>query len=266
MAWAVSFQPKSARTAFLVLVAAALIPWLTCALGLGQFDAGRLLVLIVLAVLAAGWFLALPGHPVTDVFFLVLMAGVYLARPFRELYPSAPGNLRLDVLGQLMWIRTGVFAVLWFRPFYGEGFGFVPSRRDWIIGLRYYAYFLPAGLVLASLLGFGTFRLAEEYWWRAPATFLGIFLVVALAEEFFFRALLQRRLSAWLGDTAGLLVASLLFGLVHLGFREFPNWKMTALAASAGLFYGRAFRLAGSIRASMVTHALTVTTWRTFLA
>jgi hypothetical protein len=30
----------------------------------------------------------------------------------------------------------------------------------------------------------------------------------------------------------------------------------------AGVFYGLAFRQARSIRASMVTHALTVTTWR----
>ena len=247
-------------------MAAAVIPWLAFAIGLGVFDLRLLLILILLAAVASGWFPVLPGHALTDVLFLVLMAAVYLAKPFRLLYLSPIEDIRMDVLGQLMWIRTGVLAVLWFRPQYGKGFGFLPSRRDWSIGLRYYAYFLPAGVALTALLRFGSFRLAEDYWWKAPATFLGIFLVAALAEEFFFRALLQQRLSTWLGDTAGLLAASVLFGLAHLGFRAFPNWKMTALAALAGLFYGRAFALAGSIRASMVTHALTVTTWRTFLA
>jgi len=36
------------------------------------------------------------------------------------------------------------------------------------------------------------------------------------------------------------------------------------LATVAGVFYGLAFRQASSIRASMVTHALTFTTLRVF--
>ncbi|MDP9115318.1 MAG: hypothetical protein M3O20_16765 [Acidobacteriota bacterium] len=36
------------------------------------------------------------------------------------------------------------------------------------------------------------------------------------------------------------------------------------MAAVAGVFYGLAYRQARSIRASMVTHALTVTAWRLF--
>jgi hypothetical protein len=41
---------------------------------------------------------------------------------------------------------------------------------------------------------------------------------------------------------------------------------MMVLAAVAGWFYGKAFEQAGSIRASMVTHALTVTVWLVWLA
>jgi hypothetical protein len=37
------------------------------------------------------------------------------------------------------------------------------------------------------------------------------------------------------------------------------------LATFAGLFYGRAFLQARSIRAAMVTHALVVTVWQVFL-
>jgi membrane protease YdiL (CAAX protease family) len=74
-------------------------------------------------------------------------------------------------------------------------------------------------------------------------------------------------MTAWLSSEAGGLVAtSLLFGAVHLWFRAFPNWRFAALAALAGLFYGLAFRQARSIRASMVAHALTVTTWRMFFS
>jgi hypothetical protein len=38
-----------------------------------------------------------------------------------------------------------------------------------------------------------------------------------------------------------------------------------AVAAAAGLFYGRAFQETGSIRSGMVTHALVASIWRVFL-
>jgi membrane protease YdiL (CAAX protease family) len=53
---------------------------------------------------------------------------------------------------------------------------------------------------------------------------------------------------------------------VHLPFRQFPNWRFAILAGVAGIFYGLAFLKAKSVRASMVTHALLVTTWRVFFA
>jgi len=60
--------------------------------------------------------------------------------------------------------------------------------------------------------------------------------------------------------TAALLVTSLLFGLAHLWFRSFPNWRWVPVAAVLGWFCGRARNQAGSIRAGMVTHVLVVTT------
>jgi hypothetical protein len=61
-------------------------------------------------------------------------------------------------------------------------------------------------------------------------------------------------------------VTSLLFGLAHLWFRSFPNWRWVPVAAVLGWFCGRARNQAGSIRAGMVTHVLVVTTWRAFFA
>jgi membrane protease YdiL (CAAX protease family) len=78
---------------------------------------------------------------------------------------------------------------------------------------------------------------------------------------------LQQWLGQWLkNEWIGLALASLLFGLAHLWFHAFPNWRFVAMAAVAGVFYGLAFHQARSIRASMVTHALTVTVWKLFFS
>mgnify|MGYP003336495315 CR=1 FL=1 len=45
-----------------------------------------------------------------------------------------------------------------------------------------------------------------------------------------------------------------------------PRRRFALLAAVAGVFYGMAFRTGKGIRAAMVTHALTVTTWKTFFS
>jgi membrane protease YdiL (CAAX protease family) len=146
----------------------------------------------------------------------------------------------------------------------GIGFGFLPSRAEWVTGLKHFGYFLIAGVPLAwatRLVRLGPVMPV----WKIAATFLGMLWVVALSEEFFFRGLLQHWIAEWTGRPAlALAAASILFGAVHLGFRGFPNWRFALAAAVAGWFYGRAYQQAQSIRASMVTHAMVVTLWRTF--
>ena len=130
---------------------------------------------------------------------------------------------------------------------------------------------LPVVAALAWAIGWGNFHAPETSWIRTPVIvvlyFFGGLWVLALGEEFFFRGLLQQWMIGWLRNQwAGLLVTSLLFGSVHLWYRSFPNWRFALLAAVAGVFYGLAFRQASSIRASMVTHALTITTVRVFFS
>jgi membrane protease YdiL (CAAX protease family) len=58
-----------------------------------------------------------------------------------------------------------------------------------------------------------------------------------------------------------IVIASLLFGAVHLGYREFPNYPFAATAAFAGVMYGVVYEK-GGLRAAMFCHALTVVFWR----
>ncbi|MEO8028338.1 MAG: CPBP family intramembrane glutamic endopeptidase [Bryobacteraceae bacterium] len=218
---------------------------------------------------ASFWFVVLPAAGITDALFLLLLTAVMLTKVFDRLYPDPVPKLHLEILGQLMLIRTAAFAFLCLRRVKGVGFGFLPTKRDWAVGAGYYVLFLPFATGLGLWLKFMTLRWPPHPWWKASliafGTFLGILWVVALSEEFIFRGLLQQWLSKWLhNEWAGLLAASALFGSVHLWYRAFPNWRFAVLAGVAGIFYGLAFRSGRGIRASMVTHALVVTTWKTF--
>jgi membrane protease YdiL (CAAX protease family) len=251
-----------------LLTVSAVLPYCLATLAFGTFQWRALASILVLAAAVSFWYILLPKKPAADVLLLVFMAAVWIAGFFKLWYLSPYPKLYLPVLGQLMWFRAGLFAMLSIRRVQGVGFGFWPTAREWSIGVVHYAIFLPLAVVLARLIGFAGFRLPtgwEKTSLLALGTFLGTLWVVALAEEFFFRGLLQQWLTSWSrSEAAGLIAASLLFGSVHIFKAPFPNWKFATLAALAGICYGLAFRRAHSIRASMVTHALVVTTWKIF--
>jgi membrane protease YdiL (CAAX protease family) len=254
-----------------LLTGAAITPYCLATLPFGTFQWTNLAWIALLASAASFWYVLLPKKPAADLLLLVFMAAVWIAKLFSLWYLCPYPKLYLPVLGQLMWFRTGLFSMLSIRRIQGVGFGFWPSGREWRIGLVHYLIFLPVAAVLAWLIGFASPRTPALGWERTSllvaGTFFATLWVLALAEEFFFRGLLQQWLTSWTGSAwAGLIAASILFGSVHVFYRQFPNWKLALLAAIAGIFYGLAFTRAKSIRASMVTHALIVTTWRIFFA
>lgn len=235
------------------------LPYLVYAWPLGVLNWSSVVVILTAVGLVSYWFIVLPRNRWTDLGFVVLMAAPVITKSFALVYTRPHDRLPLDILGQLLWIRAGVLVVLNDRKPGGIGFGFWPKAREWKIGAIVYLALLPIVFALTSLAGFAKFTWPVWTWQettlRVVGNFAGIFWVVALSEEFVFRGLLQQ----WIG----IVGASILFGLVHLGFRnQFPNWDMVLVAGVTGVFYGLAYRRAGGIRAAMVTHALTVTTWR----
>jgi uncharacterized protein len=243
------------------LVASAVAPYLAYTLPTGTFQWGAVVLLASVAAAACFWFLLLPQNGFSDAGFILLMAAVKLLGLFAFIYPSVAPKVPLEILGFLMWIRLGVMAVLMFRGAEGIGFGFIPTGSEWLIGVREFLLFLPIGLPLALATGLVRYRPMPLEWWQwagvAAGTFWGMLWVVALAEEFLFRGLLQQRLSHWLGSSsAGCIIAAVAFGLVHLPSGQFPNWRFALMAGIAGLFYGRAYAKSGGIRAAMVAHAL----------
>jgi len=246
-------------SAFL-LVISAVLPYLIFSIGAHLYRNASLVALIVLAGVTACWWLVLPRSVLADLLFLVWIAAGVLAKPFPLIY----GNLlAANSLGQMMWLHTSIFAALLVGRVEDPRLGFWPSAREWRIGFVTFAVFLPVAFVLGITLKFARFHPAPGWTWKAVPLFLGMLWVVAYREEFFFRGLLQRWLARWLhGKATGLVAASILFGSVHLFFRQFPNWRFAVIAAVAGLFYGWAFDRGGGVRAPMVAHALVNATWR----
>jgi membrane protease YdiL (CAAX protease family) len=246
----------------LFLIISFLAPYVIYATNTGQFRWWALAQLAALAIGLSLWYVVLPAGPLADGAFLALVAAVVLRKYLDPIYTSPVAGLHIEVLGHLALIRVCAMVMLVQRRVSETGYGFLPSWDEWKIGLRHFGYFLLVGIPLAWAMGLAHFGPVMPLW-KIGATFAGILWVVALSEEFFFRGLLQHWMAQWTGNTwLALAGAAILFGLAHLGFRGFPNWRFAVAAAVAGCFYGLAYNEAKSIRASMVTHALVVTTWR----
>jgi len=79
-------------------------------------------------------------------------------------------------------------------------------------------------------------------------------LLVTLVEEALFRGYIQGGLTRYFknlpyGENLALLLASLMFGLVHVG----AGWQWVLLASLAGVGYGLAYRF-GGLGAAIATH------------
>jgi membrane protease YdiL (CAAX protease family) len=255
----------TAHVRALALALSALAPYLLYSLLTGQFRIAALARLALLAAAVAFWYVIRRPSVTADLAFLLLLAAPVLSRFFERIYTSPLGNIDVAVLGKLMLIRLAATIILTVRRAEGIGFGFLPEWREWKVGIVHYLMFVPIGFSLAAGIGLLRFEPFHDEAWKVAAIFAGMLWVVALSEEFYFRGLLQNWIAGWTGrPQLALAIASVLFGLAHLGFRTFPNWRFALVAAVAGWFYGRAYRRAGGIRAAMVAHALTNVTARVF--
>ncbi len=104
--------------------------------------------------------------------------------------------------------------------------------------------------------------------------FVALVVFVGLPEELLFRGMIQEGLSRLAGPRAGLVAASVVFGLVHvtkqtgllsgqvnaLGL----NWRYAVLAALAGLAYGLVYQRTRRLGAAALTHGGVDWLWSSF--
>jgi membrane protease YdiL (CAAX protease family) len=173
------------------------------------------------------------GVMITVVYLLIALSGQ------RSFDLHCPGKTRLRDLGRVALAYMALFA---FIVSLGMKIGFV------LPGLNRQLVANPGALAF---------------------TFVGIFLVTALPEEFLFRGWIQNLLMTRLKVLPGLLTAAIIFGLSHLDNKvvtsahtlDTPDWWYALFATVAGLGYGYVYQRQKSLFASALLHALVDFTW-----
>ena len=185
----------SLRAQASLLWLSALPPYLIFSLAARTFEPRAFYLLVGLTAVLAFWHAILPRRFAYDFGFLVVAAAPVLLGVFKRIYRSPDEHLHVDILGHLMWIRVGVFALLVLRQWDPGPFSFWPKAREWQAGFLYYAYVILPILALALGVHYVHWQPLHGEWWKvfgmAIGTFFGILWVVALSEELFFRGLVE---------------------------------------------------------------------------
>lgn len=265
--WAVA-SPVAALALPCLLV----IPYLIYALGTGTFSLvafGKLVAYIAVPT-AFLWPDRVHSHERLgwrDVAAMLALA-VPVAAHWLEGIWTWPQNLY--VFRPIYCVLVGGYGFMVLRNLDGVGYRLVWRRED--IGqalMNLVGFALPAiplGIVMGFLHPHSNPSLSAG---RFVLEFVGIYLTVAIPEEFLFRGVLQnlltRSIQAGPPGLYGLLITSVVFGLAHLHHAPFPNWRYAILATLAGVFYGNTFRMRQRLCASGLTHALVDTIWHFWL-
>jgi len=195
---------------------------------------------------------------------LVVIAALGLAVDLRWFESAWPAHLA--VFNKMLLLDAGIYGSILVRQLDGVGFDLRLRLGDIRTGLREFGWYAPVAIALGLGLGFLHFHAAWPRSLTLAGALLFTFAFIAVPEELFFRGWMQNLLERRLGRTAALLTTAVLFGLAHFNKRAAHfNWRYVALAALAGIFYGRAWRRDRRVGASAITHALVDTVWSQWL-
>lgn len=249
--------PSVAKIGFAGLLA---LPYFVFALGTGDFYWRTAVIVIALPVLLTA-FLGLPQLSRKmgwrDVAALAIVVAAYFLRWLHNAWPHPA----LAILPKLYLADIVLYCFLVVRQIEGMGYSLVPSFSAVRAGLREWVFYLPFAVVIGESIGFIHFHAALPPPGKMVAAALVTFLLIAIPEEMFFRAVLQNLLETRLGKNLALIAASILFGLSHFNHGVTFNWKYVLLASIAGIFYGRAWRQNRQIFAVITTHTAVDVVW-----
>jgi uncharacterized protein len=194
---------------------------------------------------------------------LIIWLPVVLPVPQRLMYRVFPYPPPLThTLSILMALGTAVAAFVLLRRLDGIGYAAAWGRGFSANFAIHFVIFAAIAIPVGINLGFLTYDPSFGRARSSPLTALGILFFTAWPEEFLFRGLLQNLLSrAMKNQWAGLIVASVIFGLSHIFHAPYPNWRYVLLATIAGLFYGHVWMRTRSLLPGAFVHALVDISW-----
>jgi CAAX protease family protein len=249
-----------------LLLGSALVPYVIATMAVRTFESHAFYIFVGYSAVVSFWYCLAPRRIAYDIGFLAICAAALVLRIFPRLYVAPVPQLEISVLGHLMLIHVGIFALLVQRDLRVGPVSFWPTQTEWREGLIQFVWAILPLVILGWSIRFAVLapRSAPPLTWTALALgyFFGVLWVVALSEDLFRSVITVGLLDGGLPKVVAIVVSALVFGCAHLWYRDFPNWRFFVLASVAHLFYSIAFVRAGSVRASMVTHALVVTSWR----
>ncbi|MCU1269013.1 MAG: hypothetical protein JWN74_307 [Acidobacteriaceae bacterium] len=254
-------EPLKRMASWSKISAAALLslPYFVFAAGTTAYSWRAAVIVIAFPMLMAA-FLELPTLPKRmtwrDGAALIVIAATYYLKLLQSAWPP-----ELAFLPKLFLADVALYCFLVSRQLEGAGYSLIPTWSAVKVGLREWVFFLPIAVALGEVTGFIHFHSNVPRLGHVIADILLTFLLIAIPEELFFRAILQNLLETRIGRTAALLVAAILFGLSHFNHGAGFNWKYVLLASIAGIFYGRAWRAERQIFASIVTHIAVDVVW-----
>lgn len=265
--WAVAAPAAALAPPFLLVV-----PYLIYALGTGSFSLLALCKLV--GYIAVPTALLWPDrlHNRERIGWRDVAAMLALAVPVAAHWLEGiwvwPQNLY--VFRPIYCVLVGGYGFMVLRNLDGVGYRLVWRTDDVSQALMNLVGFalpaIPLGIVLGFLHPHSNPDLSAG---RFLLEFIGIYLTVAIPEEFLFRGVLQNLLARSIQSGPrglyGLLITSVVFGLAHLHHAPVPNWRYAILATLAGIFYGNTFRTRQRLCASGLTHALVDTIWHFWL-
>ncbi|TAM82492.1 MAG: CPBP family intramembrane metalloprotease [Acidobacteria bacterium] len=244
-----------------------LIPYFILARATGTFSYPALAKLC--AYIAIPTFLLLPNR----VYYSESASWRDFAAMLSLALPVSAGWLRgiwiwpedIYIFRPIFCVCVGAYAFLVVRNLKDVGYKLVFKTGDLTEGSLNFIAFILLAIPLGLALHFIHPHTRDINVFAFVANFVGIYLTVAIPEEFLFRGLLQNLLVKTFKPPHharnGLLVASVIFGLSHLHHAPVPNWRYAIMATLAGIFYGNAWRIQKRTSASAFTHALVDTAW-----
>lgn len=132
------------------------------------------------------------------------------------------------------------------------------TREQLGITFKRIGLYIPLSIVLGFLLGAGEYFIIETNYLIPDLSIptililiLVMVLLVGLVEEIIFRSILQNRLEVFLGSRGGLLITSVLFGLMHSGYGNMTEVFYTFFV---GFIIGYLFYRTRSLPLVTMTH------------